>query len=54
MNETDFFIWLKKECIYFFAKCIWLTASITANSACFVPFFEPDRPKELERLKKKH
>lgn len=35
-----------------FAKCAFVAAKISANTACFGPYYEPKQPKELEQLKK--
>lgn len=36
------------------SKCALFFATLVANSACCGPYYEPEQPKELERLKKNH
>lgn len=33
------------------ASCARVFALITVNSACTIPYFEPEQPDELKRLK---
>lgn len=44
----------KKKYIVILAKCAWISALIAANSACTMPYYDPEHPEELKRLKKKH
>lgn len=35
------------------AACGLLAASLAANGACMFPFYEPEQPEELKKMKKK-
>lgn len=43
-----------KKSAVLLALCAYFIASIAVNSACTLPFYEPEQPRELERLKKRH
>lgn len=43
---------IKKSCAKRVATCARVCASMAANGACMIPFYSPEKPKELERLKK--
>lgn len=53
MDKKWLIILLKKSAVIL-ASCAYITASMTINSACTMPYYEPEQPKELERLKKQH
>lgn len=36
------------------AKSAFVAAKISANTACYGPFYEPKQPRELEQLKHLH
>lgn len=36
----------------FLASCAFIFAKVAANTSCSFPYYEPEQPKELERLKK--
>lgn len=36
------------------ANCAFEIAKISGNSICWLPFYEPEQPKELEKLKKEN
>lgn len=35
------------------ANCAFEIAKFSGNSICWLPFYEPEQPKELEKLKEK-
>lgn len=34
------------------AACAFVFVSVAANSSCFVPYYEPEEPANLDRFKK--
>lgn len=52
---------MNKYCKYFIVKVgrivsilVIYLSGLFVNTACLWPFYEPEQPKELERLKKKY
>lgn len=40
------------KCGKLVANIAFMSASIAANSSCLFPFYEPEEPKNLDKLKK--
>lgn len=52
MDKKELVKICEKKGAVILALCAYFIASIAVNSACMVPYFEPEQPKELEQLKK--
>ena len=54
MDKKELVKICEKKGAVILALCAYFIASIAVNSACTLPFYEPEQPRELERLKKQH
>lgn len=52
MEKNKLTNWLPQKGVSLFAICVLACATLSANTACGIPYFEPEPPKELKRLKK--
>lgn len=51
MNEKRVMKSCKRRGAMALASCARVVALITVNSACTIPFYEPEQPDELKRLR---
>lgn len=52
MLKTRVMSYLVQKGASVIAACAMAFAVLSANSACCIPFYEPEQPKELECLKR--
>lgn len=45
---------IKKRSAVLLASCAYFASLIAANSSCGVPFYEPEQPEEVKKLKLHH
>ena len=54
MTKKRILSYLSQKGASIVASCVMAVAVLSINSACALPFYEPEQPNELEHLKKNH